>query len=112
MADICTFLVAYESHAKAGFASRLENAITRIGGRWARPLQGLWYVESSDDVETLKARLAPLIAEDEGLIVQEVAGQAGVHNTLMRWTAPYARPPAKDTFCRSRAELSVVSPPL
>lgn len=86
-----TFLVAYEFCDRDTASARLDQAIARCGARWARPLAGVWFLETAADLSTLEQALLPLIAEDDGLVIQEVTGSAGVHNTVLRWTSPYLR---------------------
>jgi len=91
-----TFLVAYEFCDRDTASARIERAIARCGARWARPLAGVWFLETVAEMSSLEQALLPLIAEDDGLVIQEVFGVAGVHNTVMRWTSPYRRGPERD----------------
>lgn len=118
---IRTFLIAYETPADAVSIARLETAISEIGCRWARPLSDVWYIESIEDVHALSARLTPLLSDDDGLVIHEVAGRPGFHNTQVRWTTSYAlrdranglsHVPSPHVHRKLHTRLSVVSSPL
>ena len=81
------FLIAYDIAAADGAGSALAAAIRQLGPRWARPLASLWYVETTRSVEQIEAALAPFLNDDDGLLVQEVTGQAALANTMLRWTS-------------------------
>jgi hypothetical protein len=79
-------LIAYDIATADGADKALSVAIRALGQRWARPLATLWYVETSAAVAEIEAVLAPLIGDEDGLLIQEVAGQAALANTMLRWT--------------------------
>jgi hypothetical protein len=79
-------LIAFDIATDGGADKALSGAIRALGSRWARPLASLWYVETSASVAEIEAALAPLIGEEDGLLVQEVIGEAALANTMLRWT--------------------------
>jgi hypothetical protein len=67
-------------------ATAVTTALKTLGTRWARPLASVWYVDTALSAEDVAARLEPLLQADDGLIVQGIKGEAGVSNTILRWT--------------------------
>jgi hypothetical protein len=66
-------------------AAAVTTTLKALGSRYARPLASVWYVDTALSVEAVIARLEPLLAEDDGVIVQAVDGDAAVSNTVLRW---------------------------
>jgi hypothetical protein len=87
-------LIAYDIATANGAERAVSTAIRAFGQRWARPLSSLWYVETSATVAEIEAVLAPLIGDEDGLLIQEVAGQAALANTMLRWTCGSVMAPA------------------
>jgi hypothetical protein len=79
-------LIAYDLASSGHTATALPAAIRQLGGRWARPLASLWYVETTATPAEIEAALASLLSDDDGLLVQEVTGHAALANTMLRWT--------------------------
>jgi hypothetical protein len=87
-------LIAYDIGPADGAEKALSAAIRALGQRWARPLATLWYVDTSATVADIEALLAPLIGDEDGLLIQEVTGQAALANTMLRWTGGSVMAPA------------------
>jgi hypothetical protein len=87
-------LIAYDTVPADSADKALSGAIRALGQRWARPLATLWYVETSAAVAEIEAALSPLLGDEDGLLVQEVAGQAALANTMLRWTCGSVMAPA------------------
>ena len=83
---MATLLIAYDLADPAVAAAPLAQAIMRLGSRWARPLAALWYVETETAAADVEALLTPLLADDDGLLVQQAAGEAALANTMLRWS--------------------------
>ena len=81
-----TLLIAYDLAEPAITSAPLAQAIMRLGTRWARPLASLWVVETDATAGDVEALLAPLLAADDGLLVQLAAGEVAVSNTMLRWS--------------------------
>jgi hypothetical protein len=56
-----------------------------LGSSWARPLECTWYVRADVPEGQVAARLAALLDEDDGLIVQTVQDEATLANASLRW---------------------------
>ena len=78
-----TFLICYDLAAPK--AQHLPNAIMQLGDAWARPLACTWLVRTTERCDTVKGRLKPLLAADDGLLIQEVESEAALVNTNLRW---------------------------
>jgi hypothetical protein len=87
-------LIAYDMATADGADKALSGAIRLLGKRWARPLANLWYVETVATAVQIEAALAPFIGDEDGLLIQEVAGQAALANTMLCWTGRSVMPPA------------------
>jgi hypothetical protein len=81
-----TLLIAYDLAPSGGADTLVATAIRQLGSRWARPLASLWYMETTATPCEIEAALAPLLGDDDGLLVQEVTGHAALANTMLRWT--------------------------
>jgi hypothetical protein len=81
-----TLLIAYDLSDAGSANGPLAAAIMRLGSRWARPLSTLWFIETAATPADIEAALAPWIDADDGLVVQAVAGEAALANTVVRWT--------------------------
>ena len=79
-------LIAYDLADPAAVPAGLIAAITQAGLRYARPLASLWYVETDATVADIEAVLTEFLGSDDGLLVQQVTGQAAVSNTMLRWS--------------------------
>jgi hypothetical protein len=80
-----TYLIAYDLESSAESRRRLSTAIMQLGDAWARPLAQTWYVRTSQRRTALEGRLNALLDADDGLIIQEVATDAILMNTALRW---------------------------
>jgi len=81
-----TFLISYDLARPHRNKHVLAQAIMSLGQSWARPLEQTWYVRtSSQDEESIEAKLSDLLDIDDGLIVQAVAEEAALTNTSLRW---------------------------
>ena len=90
-----TYLIAYDLAEPRSARNALATAIMALGNAWARPLASTWYVRTSEQRSTLERSLLPLIDADDGLIIQEVATEAVLVNTALRWF--HRRRPAPDS---------------
>ena len=81
-----TLLIAYDLDVPSTVGAHLADAIMRLGTRWARPLASLWYIETNTACTTVEEQLSGLLGTDDGLLVQQVTGEAALANTMLRWT--------------------------
>jgi hypothetical protein len=80
-----TYLISYDL-AQPHFKKHVvAQAIMALGDSWARPLENTWYVRSEEAPETLEARLARHLDDEDGLLIQGVRGDAFLANTSLRW---------------------------
>jgi hypothetical protein len=86
-----TLLVAYDLPVSSETRPRIADALMSIGEAWARPLDTVWMLRTSLTAEALEDRLSPLLAADDGLMVQEARGEAAFANTGLRWFRPRRR---------------------
>jgi hypothetical protein len=93
-----TFLVSYDLAKPQLNQPYLAEAIMSLGAAWARPLENVWYLRAEETQTEIEIRLARLLDEHDGLIIQETRGDARMLNTGLRW------------FRRRRGTLAV-SPP-
>ena len=63
----------------------LSAAIMQLGEAWARPLEATWYVQAKERAHVLQARLSAHLEGEDGLLIQEVATEAVLLNTSLRW---------------------------
>jgi hypothetical protein len=80
-----TFLVSYDLANPAMNQPYLTDAIMSLGEAWARPLANVWYLRTEGEQSTIEGRLARLLDEHDGLIVQAVREEAAFRNTGLRW---------------------------
>lgn len=83
-----TYLVAYDLTRPQLNQCYLAEAIMGLGFAWARPLDTVWYIRVDGDESGIEARLARLLDENDGLIIQETRGEAVTANTSLRWFRP------------------------
>lgn len=83
-----TLLIAYELNAQSQTRPQLTEAIMALGEAWARPLETVWMLRTNLAAEAIEARLAPLLDEHDGLMIQETRGEAALANTGLRWFRP------------------------
>ena len=108
-------LIAYDLAEPAIAAGPLAQAIMQLGHRWARPLASLWFVETTASPAEIEALLAPLLAADDGLLVQRTAEDATMVNTVARWSQqrqPAAIPAARERGWSSPASGAIVHLPI
>jgi hypothetical protein len=79
-----TFLISYDLANPAARHS-LSAEIMAMGESWARPLATTWYVRTKERQGAVEARMRRLIDAEDGVLIQEVAGDASVLNTALRW---------------------------
>jgi len=80
-----TFLISYDlSHPDCN-RHALATGIMSLGGAWARPLENTWSVRGDLAEGEIEQRLASLLDEEDGLIVQRVAEAGAMTNTQLRW---------------------------
>jgi len=80
-----TFLVSYDLANPAMNQPYLADAIMSLGEAWARPLANVWYLRTDGEQSTIEGRLARLLDEHDGLLVQAVREEAAFRNTGLRW---------------------------
>jgi hypothetical protein len=78
-----TYLITHDHAGRA--KQNLSATIMQLGEAWARPLEATWFVQSKERPAALEARLGPHLDGDEGLLIQEVATEAVLLNTALRW---------------------------
>ena len=80
-----TYLISYDlakPHLKKHVVAQ---AIMSLGHSWARPLEQTWYVRSPEKDQVLEARLARVLDDNDGLLIQAVDDDAVLTNTALRW---------------------------
>jgi hypothetical protein len=87
-----TLLVAYDIAHRGAARTELAEAIMELGDAWARPLETVWVLRTPLGAEEIEASLAPLVREDDGLMVQELRGEPRFANTGLRWFRPRRAP--------------------
>jgi hypothetical protein len=80
-----TFLISYDLARPTGNKHALATVIMSLGSAWARPLEQTWYVRADTSEAQIESRIAPLLDDEDGLIVQAVAEAGVMTNTRLRW---------------------------
>ena len=80
-----TFLVSYDLANPGMNQPYLADAIMALGEAWARPLANVWYLRTDTAQDAIEGRLARLLDEHDGRLVQAVREEAGFRNTGLRW---------------------------
>ena len=80
-----TFLISYDLARPARSKHAMATIIMSLGSSWARPLEQTWYVRAELTEGEVESRLATLLDDDDGLIVQAVSEEAVMTNTQLRW---------------------------
>jgi len=80
-----TFLISYDLAQPARSKHAIATAIMSLGSSWARPLEQTWYMRGDLSESEIEARLATLLDDEDGLIVQAVSEEAALTNTQLRW---------------------------
>jgi hypothetical protein len=80
-----TFLVSYDLANPAMNQPYITDAIMSLGEAWARPLANVWYLRTDGEQSMIEGRLARLLDEHDGLLVQAVREEAAFRNTGLRW---------------------------
>ncbi|MBN9261130.1 MAG: hypothetical protein J0I57_08115 [Hyphomicrobium sp.] len=80
-----TYLVSYDLANPAMNQPYLADAIMTLGEAWARPLANVWYLRTDTSQDAIEGRLARLLDEHDGLLVQAVREEAAFRNTGLRW---------------------------
>jgi hypothetical protein len=80
-----TFLIAYDLAKPNRNKHVLASTIMALGTAWARPLDHTWYVKGDVDETEIERKLAGLLDEDDGLLVQCVESPAALAQTSLRW---------------------------
>jgi hypothetical protein len=80
-----TFLIAYTLSDPSAARHRLSSEIMQLGEAWARPLESTWYVRANLRKGAVESLLQIHLDDDDGLIIQEVASEAALLNTSLRW---------------------------
>lgn len=88
-----TYLVAYDLASSSAEKHAIATRIMSLGEAWARPLDQIWYVRAERRAAArIEQEMADLIGDDDGLIIQEVAEEAAMANTALRWFRRRATP--------------------
>jgi hypothetical protein len=80
-----TYLVSYDLANPAMNQPYLADAIMSLGDAWARPLANVWYLRTDGGQTVIENRLARLLDEHDGLLIQAVREDAAFRNTGLRW---------------------------
>jgi hypothetical protein len=80
-----TFLVSYDLANPDMNQPYITDAIMSLGEAWARPLANVWYLRTDGEQSMIEGRLARLLDEHDGLLVQAVREEAAFRNTGLRW---------------------------
>jgi hypothetical protein len=80
-----TFLISYDLSRPERTKHAMATAIMSLATAWARPLEHTWYVRGETSETEIEQRLATLLDDDDGLIVQMVSEAGVLTNTQLRW---------------------------
>jgi len=80
-----TYLVSYDLAKPTMNQPYIADAIMSLGDAWARPLANVWYLGTDSDQSAIENRLARLLDEHDGLLIQAVREDAAFRNTGLRW---------------------------
>ena len=81
-----TFLISYDLAKPHRNKHVVAQIIMSLGLSWARPLEQTWYVQTeAQDEGAIEEKLAPMLGDDDGLLVQSVQDAAILTNTALRW---------------------------
>ncbi len=80
-----TYLVSYDLTNPDLNQPYVTEAIMSLGEAWARPLANVWYLRTDREQSAIEGRLARLLDEHDGLLVQAVRDEAAFRNTGLRW---------------------------
>lgn len=80
-----TFLISYDLARPVRNKHAMATVIMSLGSAWARPLEQTWYVRAELTETEIETKLASLLDDEDGLIVQAVAEQGVMTNTQLRW---------------------------
>ncbi len=80
-----TYLVSYDLANPDLNQPYIAEAIMGLAEAWARPLDNVWYLRASESQGDIETRLARLLDEQDGLLIQETRGEAAFCNTGLRW---------------------------
>jgi hypothetical protein len=87
-----TYLVSYDLARPNLNEPYVASALMSLGEAWARPLANVWYLRTPASEAEIEARLARLLDDADGLLVQETKGEAALVNTGLRWFRQRRRP--------------------
>ena len=95
-----TFMIACDLAELSPNRNALATVIMHLGEAWARPLATIWYVRTSESRKAVEQRLGAHLDPDDGLVIQEVAADAVLLNTALRWfrQRPAAAEPATNVI--------------
>jgi hypothetical protein len=77
-----TYLVSYDLANPAMNQPYLADAIMSLGDAWARPLANVWYLRTDGGQTVIENRLARLLDEHDGLLIQAVREDAAQSNVV------------------------------
>jgi hypothetical protein len=80
-----TYLISYDLAKPHLTKHVIAHAIMAVGESWARPLEQTWYVRSDASQEAIESLIARHLEPDDGLLIQQVKGEALLANTSVRW---------------------------
>jgi hypothetical protein len=80
-----TFMISYDLSQPERTKHAMATAIMSLGSSWARPLEHTWYVRGETTESEIEARLAAMLDDEDGLIVQAVSEAGVLTNTQLRW---------------------------
>lgn len=80
-----TYMIAYDLARPARHKHAMATIIMSLGSSWARPLEQTWYIRSDLEENEIEGRLAALLDDDDGLIIQSVSETGIMTNTQLRW---------------------------
>jgi hypothetical protein len=107
-----TFLIAYDLANPGRNRHALAAAIMSLGASWARPLDQTWFIKAACGEAEIEARLAGIVDENDGLIVQPVADTGALTNTSLRWFRQRAAAANDDAVAGKPGECNVIAFPL
>src|SRR5262245_22263389 len=81
VAPMRTYLSSYDLAKPYLTKHIIAQAIMAVGESWARPLEQTWYVRSEASQETIESLIARHLEADDGLLIQQVKGEALLANT-------------------------------
>ena len=79
------YLISYDLANPNAKKHVVAEIIMDLGPKWARPLDQTWYVTTEQSEAEIEQRLAWLLGEEDGLLIQAASDKVALTNTKLRW---------------------------